>query len=94
MGVAERIVPARWGRLLSEEDAAEYLAISRTTMRTLGISARRIGKRVLYDRRELDGFVDRMGDGPAAPRPTDDAAARAAEERRFMERREQRRGAD
>jgi hypothetical protein len=51
---------ARWGRLLSVDDAAEYLGISPGTFRGLGIVTVRIGMRVLYDIRELDEYVDRL----------------------------------
>lgn len=50
---------ARWGRLLSVEDAAEYFSIGPATLRGLEIRPIRIGRRVLYDRRDLD--VMRIG---------------------------------
>ena len=50
-------------RLLSVEDASAYLGISRWTMRGLGwngeIPQVKIGRRVLFDRRDLDAFVER-----------------------------------
>lgn len=51
---------ARWPRLLSEPAAAEYLSLSTTTLRTLDLKVRRIGRRVLYDIKDLDLYVDRM----------------------------------
>ncbi len=92
MGAVTTIAGARvrWGRLLSEEDAAEYLGISRTTLRDLGIEAKPIGRRRLYDIRSLDRFADNLG-GTAAPtgegpKPEDVAA----EEQRFFESRRKR----
>lgn len=45
-------------RLLSSTRAAAYLGISETTLRTLGLPRRILGKRRLYDRYELDAFAD------------------------------------
>lgn len=78
--------PLRWPRLLSEQSAAEYLSISATTLRGLGITTRNIGRRVLYDIHDLDRWADRMDEQPIA-----DEAERLKEmqdeERRFLERR-------
>lgn len=79
---------ARWPRLLSEPAAAEYLSLSTTTLRTLGLKVRRIGRRVLYDIKDLDLYVDRMDDQP----PTADVRAVADEEARFFANRARRRG--
>jgi len=56
-------------RLISELDAAEYLGIGRRSMWSLGVAGDhgnpdgiprvRIGRRVLYDRKDLDRFVER-----------------------------------
>jgi hypothetical protein len=73
----------RWGRLLSVVDAAEYLGVSVNTFTTLGIRVRRMGRRVLYDRLDLDRYVDRMDEQPVERE--DLAAAIADEERRFFE---------
>ena len=57
-------------RLLSIEAAADYLGISAKTIRNrLGprapnrfpVTPKRIGKRVLFDVRDLDSFVDSLG---------------------------------
>jgi hypothetical protein len=97
MGVPVERLPGvsirgRWGRLLSEDDAAEYLGISRTTLRDQDIVAKRLGRRVLYDIRDLDRFVDRMATASGAPEPMEgpDPAAAADEEARFFERRRKR----
>ncbi|RSV15642.1 DNA-binding protein [Sphingomonas sp. ABOLF] len=80
------IVPrTRWGRLLSEEDAAEYLGIGTTMLRGLNLKVRRLGRRILYDIRDLDLWVDRMDEQPVAD--ADLARAAADEEARFFERR-------
>lgn len=82
---AERLPLPDWPRLMSEPMAASYLSIGTTTLRVSGPSPKRKGKRVLYDRRDLDRWADRLGDQPL------DDAAREAEareiERRFLERR-------
>lgn len=53
-----------WPRFLSEEEAASYVRISRTTFRngvgTLWPKAIRIGRRKLYDRHALDRAVDAL----------------------------------
>jgi hypothetical protein len=85
-------IRGRWGRLLSDADAAEYLGISRTTLRDLDVVAKRLGKRRLYDIRDLDRFVDRMNaaaEGAPVLEAADPAAA-ADEEARFFERRRRR----
>ena len=82
---AEHAYRFRWGRLLSEIDAAEYLGLSVTTVRGLGLLARRVGRRVLYDRLDLDRWVDGMDEQPVDT--GDRANAIADEERRFFEKR-------
>lgn len=72
-----------WPRLLNEPMAAAYLSIGTTTLRAHGPQAKRRGKRVLYDIRDLDRWADRLGGQPL------DEAEEAAEskevERRFLE---------
>ena len=46
--------------LLGEADAARYLEIGATTLRGLGLKRRVLGGRRLYDRRDLDAFVDAL----------------------------------
>lgn len=58
-----------WPRLMSVGYAAAYLSVSQTTFRTLGITERRIGRRVLYDRKDIDLWVDHVGSDPAEDRP-------------------------
>lgn len=69
--------PQGWGilmqvkqRLLKIEDAAQYLGISPKTLRNrLGpraqdpfpVRPKRIGRRVLFDIRDLDVYVDSLG---------------------------------
>jgi len=79
-----------WPRLLSVESAAGYLSISPNTFRGLGIQSRQIGRRVLYDIRDLDRYVDMMSD---APIPKEEVSAAAAEqERRYFADKARRRG--
>ena len=58
---------ARWPRLLGIDQAAEYLSISPKTIRNcLGpkapqpfpVKPKRYGKRILFDRKDLDSYVD------------------------------------
>ena len=46
--------------LLGEHDTAKYLGISPSTLRKLKIPRRVLGARRLYDRRDLDAFVDEL----------------------------------
>ena len=84
------IVPtrSRWGRLLSAEDAAEYLGIGVTMLRGLGIKTKALGRRVMWDRADLDRWVDRMDEQPIAD--VDQIKEQADEEAAFFERRRQR----
>ena len=56
MGKRAEILPA----LLGERDAACYLGISPTSLRKLDLPRRTLGARRLYDRRDLDAFVDAL----------------------------------
>lgn len=80
-----RLSRARWPRLLNERDAAEYLSIGTTSLREKGPEPRRLGKRRLYDIRDLDRWADRLDDQPL---DNHDAQAEAANvEQRFLEKR-------
>lgn len=85
MGEALRIITPDWPRLMSEPVAASYLSLSPSTLRAAGPEPKRHGRRVLYDRRDLDRWADSLNDQPL------DASERKAEaaevERRFMEKR-------
>ena len=64
--------------------AAAYLGIGASTLRESGPEPKRLGRRVLYDRRDLDRWADALGGQPL------DEPAREAEagdvERRVRER--------
>lgn len=47
-----RFIPA----LFSEEDAAAYLGISKSMLRSLGMRRKKMGRRRLYVRADLDDF--------------------------------------
>jgi len=79
-----RPTPARWGRLLTESAAAEYLAIGRTFLRDKGPKPKSIGRRVVYDIRDLDRWADRLNDQPLDTKEHQDEAAEV--ERRILER--------
>lgn len=72
-----------WPRLMSVEQAAAYVSLSTTTIRASGPKPKHFGKRVLYDRRDLDRWADRLGGQPL------DAIERKLESRaveaRFLE---------
>ena len=63
--VKKEIMP----RMLSVDDAARYLGIAAKTIRnrigpkakiTFPVKPKRIGGRVLFDVKELDGYLDRL----------------------------------
>ena len=47
-------------RLMGERAAAEYLGISQTTLRGLGLPRRVLGARRLYDVADLEAFADAL----------------------------------
>ena len=73
-----------WPRLMSLPLASAYFGVCAATFRTLGIRPCRIGRRVLWDRQDLDRFADGMSGQPVRGR--DPGAAAKAMERRFFER--------
>lgn len=85
---AIRYVLPDWPRLMSEDQAAAYLSIGTTNLRENGPKPKRHGRRVLYDRRDLDRWADRLGDQPLEEGPANDEAAEV--ERRFLEQRKKR----
>ncbi len=58
-----------WPRLMNADLAAAYVGIGRETLRLHGPAPKRdpdrIGRRVLYDRRDLDRWADALGGGAA-----------------------------
>lgn len=79
-----RFLP-HWPRLMGVDLAARYLGVSPTTFKGLNIKSRPIGRRVLWDRLDLDRYADQLGDQPLS---VQEATAEAAEiERRFLEKR-------
>lgn len=88
-GTADGPVVARarlpdWPRLMPLRLACAYFGVCDRTFRSLGIAPRRIGRRVLWDRHDLDRFADAMSGSPVKGRDPD--AAFKAMERRFFER--------
>lgn len=84
-----RVTLPEWPRLMSVEQAAAYIGLGVTTLREHGPEPKRFGKRVLYDRKDLDRWADRLGDQPLDA--TDEQKEREEAERKFFERRKQRR---
>lgn len=85
MASAARSVLPDWPRLMDEPQAAEYLSIGKTMLREHGPSPKKLGRRVLYDRHDLDRWADRLGDQPLDEREEQEEAAEI--ERRFLEKR-------
>ena len=85
MGEPVRLLLPDWPRLMDEPQAAEYLSIGKTMLREHGPVPKRLGRRRLYDRHDLDRWADRLGGQPL------DAGEQQAEarevERRFLEKR-------
>lgn len=73
-----------WPRLMDVELAAAYLGIGASTLRERGPRARHVGRRTLWDRRDLDRWADALAGQPL------DEPERAAEggdiERRVKDR--------
>lgn len=53
-----------WPRLMPEPMAAAYLGISGSTLRTLGLPVRHIGRAARWDRRDLDRWADALAGVP------------------------------
>lgn len=84
MGAELRISLPDWPRLMDEPQAAEYLSIGKTMLREHGPEPKRLGRRVLYDRRDLDRWADRLGEQPLDEREQVEESQEV--ERRFLER--------
>jgi len=84
VGTVARARLPDWPRLMPLRLACAYFGVCDKTFRSLGILPRRIGRRVLWDRRDLDRFADGIAPRPA--RPTDPSAGTRAMERRFYAR--------
>ena len=74
-----------WPRLMCEEMAARYLSIGTTMLRESGPESKRWGRRVLYDRHDLDRWADRLGGQPLTVQEQREEASEV--ERRFLEKR-------
>lgn len=84
-----RTILPEWPRLMSIEQAAAYIGLSPTTLRERGPEPKRVGSRVLYDRKDLDRWADRLGDQPLDA--ADEEKERQMVEREFLEARKKRR---
>lgn len=73
-----------WPRLLSLQLASAYFGVCAARFRALEIRPVRIGRRVLWDRHDLDRFVDGMSGQPV--KGGDPASEARAMERRFFAR--------
>jgi hypothetical protein len=70
---------------MGEDMAARYLSIGTTTLRLSGPKPQRLGRRVLYDRHDLDRWADRLGGQPLTA--VEQGREAAEVERRFLEKR-------
>lgn len=59
-----RAIQAYAPRLMGEAEAARYLSIGTTTLRKHGPQAKRLGRRILYDVRDLDRWADALDGQP------------------------------
>lgn len=85
---AERSILPDWPRLMSEDQAAAYLSIGTTSLREKGPKPKPFGRRILYDRADLDRWADRLGDQPLDE--ADNLREASEVERQFLERRKAR----
>jgi predicted DNA-binding transcriptional regulator AlpA len=53
-----------WPRLMSLQTAAAYVEMSPNAFSQLPIKPRRVGSRVLYDKRDIDQWADDLSDTP------------------------------
>ncbi|MEM1345750.1 MAG: helix-turn-helix domain-containing protein [Pseudomonadota bacterium] len=59
-------------RAMGEADAAKYIGLSPTTLRSLGIPRRVYGSRRLYERADLDDFLNNLPfESPKGVAPTE-----------------------
>ncbi|WP_203311112.1 hypothetical protein [Sphingomonas beigongshangi] len=78
--MAERLNLPDWPRLMSAGMAASYLGVSSGTLQSWGIAPIETpGRRVLYDRKSLDRYADRLAGQPLTP---NEAAGCALDEER------------
>lgn len=79
-----------WPRLLCEREAADYLSIGTTMLREKGPAPKSLGRRKLWDRRDLDRWADALDGQPLEGKDAIDEAAEV--ERRFIESRKDKPG--
>lgn len=83
--MASRASLPDWPRLMPIDMAAAYLSRSPTVIRERGPAPKRDGRSVLYDRKDLDRWADRLAEQPL---DEDERLKESAEvERRFLEKR-------
>lgn len=58
--MGERAILTYQPRLMAAPEAARYIGISETMLRSLGLPRRVLGGRRLYDRYDLEAFVNAM----------------------------------
>lgn len=83
--MADRSALPDWPELMSVDMAAAYFSVSPNTFRSFGISAIERGRRVLYDRHDLDRYADRLSGQPLTASDRERVAVDI--EREFFERR-------
>lgn len=85
---AIRVARSRWPRLMSLEDACDYLSIGRHLLESHGPAKVAIGSRRLYDRAALDRWADALSGQPLDAGEAESHAGQV--ERNFLERRAKR----
>ncbi len=74
-----------WPRLMAVDLAAQYVGIGTTMLEEQGPAPKRIGRRKLWDRRDLDRWADALGGQPLEGREAEEHAKDI--ERHWRERR-------
>lgn len=74
-----------WPRLMSEPMAADYVSVGVNTLREHGPAPKRLGRRRLYDRNDLDRWADHLGGQPLTVAQEREESSEV--ERRFLEKR-------
>ena len=75
----------KWPRLMGEELAARYLSIGEKLLRERGPKPRKVGRRTLYDRLDLDRWADQLCDQPLPTDPVDILKESKRIEREYLE---------
>lgn len=65
--MADRAALPHWPRLMAEDLAAAYIGISTSSLRERGPAPKHVGRRALWDIRDLDRWADAIDGQPLDP---------------------------